>query len=229
MNMKRTSIFAGAIGGFAIVGSAVAGMNGISYDLHGEDLIAGSYTVRVYAELDAGNRLDAVYGNGEFNMTLDYLDGASAYQNGYGGPTSQAINSGFFGMAPSLEWDSYVTIGALYSDGTPFGNNALQDIGINWATWDAGPGDLFCDNGTFFVTPVDPQGEEQGGRVLIAQFTTFSGSGAYDIAFSAGFQGKDDAGVTWQSGHSVMIAVPAPGAVALLGLAGLAGRRRRRA
>ncbi|HCV24089.1 MAG TPA: hypothetical protein DGN59_11570, partial [Candidatus Latescibacteria bacterium] len=92
-----------------------------------------------------------------------------------------------------------------------------------------GPGDLFCDNGTFFVTPVDPQGEEQGGRVLIAQFTTFSGSGAYDIAFSAGFQGKDDAGVTWQSGHSVMIAVPAPGAVALLGLAGLAGRRRRRA
>jgi MYXO-CTERM domain-containing protein len=229
MNIKRTSIFAGAIGGFAIVGSAVAGMNGISYDLHGEDLIAGTYTVRVYAELDAGNRLDAVYGNQEFNMTLDYLDGASAYQNGYGGPTSQAINSGFFGMAPSLEWDSYVTIGALYSDGTPFGNNALQDIGIDWATWDPGPGDLFCDNGTFFVTPVDPQGEEQGGRVLIAQFTTFSGSGAYDINFSSGFQGKDDAGVTWQSGHSVMIAVPAPGAVALLGLAGLAGRRRRRA
>ena len=228
MNIKRTSIFAGAIGGFAIVGSAVAGMNGISYDLHGEDLIAGTYTVRVYAELDAGNRLDAVYGNQEFNMTLDYLDGASAYQNGYGGPTSQAINSGFFGMAPSLEWDSYVTIGALYSDGTPFGNNALQDIGIDWATWDPGPGDLFCDNGTFFVTPVDPQGEEQGGRVLIAQFTTFSGSGAYDIAFSAGFQGKDENGTTWQAEWDVLIA-PAPGAVALLGLAGLAGRRRRRA
>ncbi len=229
MNIKRTSIFAGAIGGFAIVGSAVAGMNGISYDLHGEDLIAGTYTVRVYAELDAGNRLDAVYGNQEFNMTLDYLDGASAYQNGYGGPTSQAINSGFFGMAPSLEWDSYVTIGALYSDGTPFGDNALQDIGIDWATWDPGPGDLFCDNGTFFVTPVDPQGEEQGGRVLIAQFTIFSGTNwyDYDIVFSAGFQGKDENGTTWQSGHSVMI--PAPGAVALLGLAGLAGRRRRRA
>ena len=229
MNIKRTSIFAGAIGGFAIVGSAVAGMNGISYDLHGIDLIAGTYTVRVYAELDAGNRLDAVYGNQEFNMTLDYLDGASAYQNGYGGPTSQAINSGFFGMAPSLEWDSYVTIGALYSDGTPFDENKLQNIGIDWTTWDPGGVDLFSDNGTFFVTPVDPQGEEQGGRVLIAQFTTFSGSGAYDIAFSAGFQGKDENGTTWQAGHSVMIAVPAPGAVALLGLAGLAGRRRRRA
>jgi MYXO-CTERM domain-containing protein len=229
MNMKRTSIFAGAIGGFAVVGSAMAGMNGISYDIHGTDLIAGAYTVRVYAELDAGNRLDAVYGNQEYNMTLDYNGGATGYQDALGGATSQAINSAFFPLAPSLEWDSYFTIGALYVDGTPFGNNALQDIGINWSTWDPAGGSLFADNGTFFVTPVDPQGEEQGGRVLIAQFTTFAGTGAYDIHFSAGFQGKDDAGTTWQDGHEVFIGVPAPGAVALLGLAGLAGRRRRRA
>ena len=230
MNMKRTSIFAGAIGGFAVVGSAMAGMNGISYDIHGMDLIAGTYTVRVYAELDAGNRLDAVYGNTEFNMTLEYLDGASSYQDALGGATSQSINEAFFPLAPDLEWDSYFTIGALYSNGSPFGNNALQDIGIDWSTWDPGPGGLFADNGTFFITPVDPQGEEQGGRVLIAQFTTFSGTGMYDIAFTAGFQGKDGNGDTWQDGsHSVLIAVPAPGAVALLGLAGLAGRRRRRA
>jgi len=229
MNMKRTSIFAGAIGGFAVVGSAMAGMNGMSYDIHGLDLIAGAYTVRVYAEVDAGNRVDAVFGNSEYNLTLEHLDGASSYQDALGGATSQSINEAFFPLAPDLEWDSYFTIGALYSNGSPFGNNALQDIGINWATWDPGPGDLFADNGTFFITPVDPQGEEMGGRVLIAQFTTFAGTGEYDIAFSAGFQGKDTAGDTWQSGHSIMIAVPAPGAVALLGLAGLAGRRRRRA
>jgi len=227
MNMKRTSIFAGAIGGFAVVGSAMAGMNGISYDIHGMDLIAGTYTVRVYAELDSGNRLDAVYGNSASNMTLEYLDGASSYQDALGGATSQSINEAFFPLAPDLEWDSYVTIGALYSNGSPFGNNALQDIGINWSTWDPGPGDLFADNGTFFITPVDPQGEEMGGRVLIAQFTTFAGTGMYDTYFSAGFQGKDENGDTWQSQHEVWI--PAPGAVALLGLAGLAGRRRRRA
>jgi MYXO-CTERM domain-containing protein len=229
MNMKRTSIFTGVIGGIAVAGSAMAGMNGLSYDIVGEDLIAGTYTVRVYAELDAGNRLDAVYGNGEFAMEIDYLDGASAYQDALGGATSQSINSAFFPLAPDLEWDSYVTIGALYSDGTPFGNNALQDIGVNWSTWDPAGGDLFADNGTYFITPADPQGEEIGGRVLLAQFTTFQGSGTDDIYFAAGFQGKDDAGATWQSGHSVLIGVPAPGVVALLGLAGLAGRRRRRA
>ena len=231
MNMKRTSIFAGAIGGFAVVGSAMAGMDGITYDVHGVGLIAGTYTVRVYAELDAGNRLDAVYGNTEFNMTLDYGTGASAYQDALGGATSQSINEAFFPLAPDLEWDSYFTIGALYSNGSPFDNNALQDIGIDWSTWDPGPGDLYASNGTFFITPVDPQGEEVGGRVLIAQFTTFANTmdEEFDIYFTAGFQGKDGSGDTWQSQHEVWIGVPAPGAVALLGLAGLAGRRRRRA
>jgi hypothetical protein len=228
MNMKRTSICTGVIGGIAVAGSAMAGMNGLSYDIVGQDLIAGTYTVRVYAELDAGNRLDAVYGRSEFAMRIEYLGGASAYQDALGGATSQAINSAFFPLAPSLEWDSYFTIGALYSDGTPFGNNALQDIGIDWSSWNAG-GSMYADNGTFFVTPADPQGEAIDGRVLVAQLTTFQGDGEHDIYFTAGFQGKDDAGTTWQSGHGVYIAIPAPGAVALLGLAGLAGRRRRRA
>lgn len=229
MNMKRTSIFTGVIGGIAVVGSAMAGMNGLSYDIIGEDLIAGAYTVRVYAELDAGNRLDAAYGNNEYGLAIEYRDGATAYQDALGGATSQSINSAFFPLAPDLEWDSYVTIGSLYSDGTPFGNNALQDIGIDWSSWDPSGDSMYASNGTFFITPADAQGQAIDGRVLVAQFTTFQGTGEADIYFAAGFQGKDDSGATWQSGHSVLIGVPAPGVVALLGLAGLAGRRRRRA
>jgi MYXO-CTERM domain-containing protein len=228
MNMKRVSIFAGTVGGIALAGSAFAGMNGLSYDLTeqvGDGAVAGTYTVRVYAELDAGNRLDAVYGNSATNMSMTYHDGASAYQNSLGGPTSQSINPAFFPLAPSLEWDSYVTIGSLYNT-----DNALQSIGIDWAPWDPNGGDLFADNGTWFVTPADAQGEAVDGRVLVAQFTTFAGTGMYDMTFTSGFQGKDASGDTWQSGHSVSITnIPAPGAIALLGLAGFAGRRRRRA
>ena len=225
--MMKTIGLMGAACTLIATAAASADVSGIEIDHLGN--MGYGETYRVYAVVGDGERIDAVFGNAVGPLSIDTAAGMSFYQNGYGGNTSMAINSGFFAMVPSLEWDSYVTIGALYSDGTPFGDNALQDIGIDWATWDPGPGDLFCDNGTFFVTPVDPQGEEQGGRVLIAQFTTFSGSGAYDINFSSGFQGKDENGTTWQSSHSVMIAVPAPGAVALLGLAGLAGRRRRRA
>ncbi len=228
MNMKRVSIFAGTVGGIALAGSAFAGMNGLSYDLTeqtGDGAVAGSYSVRVYAEVDSGDQLNAVFGNSVYNLSMTYHDGASAYQNNLGGPTSQSINPAFFPLAPSLEWDSYVTIGSLYNTG-----NALQSIGIDWASWDPDGGDLFADNGTWFITPADPQGEEVGGRVLVAQFTTFAGSGMYDMTFTAGFQGKDGSGETWQSGHSVSITnIPAPGAIALLGLAGFAGRRRRRA
>jgi hypothetical protein len=162
----------------------------------------------VYAELDSGNRLDAVYGNQEYNMRLEYLDGAIAYQNALGGPTSQAINSAFFPVMPDLEWDSYFTIGSLYADGTPFGTNALQDIGIDWSTWHPGPGGMATNNGTFFITPDEPQAEEQNGRVLIAQFTTFSGTGDFDIHFTAGFQGKDADGSRGKRGMTS--SCPAP-------------------
>lgn len=226
--MKRLPIFAGTVGTIAIASTAMAGLNGLSYDIHGTDLVAGTYTIRMYAEVDAGDRLDAVYGNSDTGFMISMLDGASTYQNGtYGGPTSKSINSAFFPIVPSLEWDSYVTIGCLYSDGTPFDSNALQDIGIDWAGFEAG-GDVSSTNGTWFVTPADAQGGEMGGRVLIGQFTIYSGSGMYDMSFEAGFQGKDAAGVTWNSAGSTLVSVPAPGALALLGLAGIAGRRRRR-
>jgi uncharacterized protein (TIGR03382 family) len=229
MNVKRFSIFAGTVGCIALAGTATAGLNGLSYDIIGNGLVDNTYTVRLYADVDAGDRVDAVYGNSDVTMSITMLDGASTYQNAeYGGNTSKSINSNFFPLVPSLEWDSYVTIGCLYADGTPFGNNALQDIGIDWSGFEAG-GDLSSNNGTWFVTPADAQGGEMGGRVLIGQFTIYAGSGGYDMSFAAGFQGKDANGDTWNAAGDVMITkVPAPGALALLGLAGLAGRRRRR-
>ncbi len=241
MNMKRASIFAGVVGGLAIAGAASGqSMTGMSYDVVGEDLVAGTYTVRVYAEMEADSRIDAVFGNAETSIELMGMNGASFYQNSLGGPTSTSINSAFFALAPSLEHDSYVTIGALHLDGTPFGENGLLDIGIDWAPWEAG-GDLSANDGTWFVTPDKEQGAEVGGRVLLAQLTIYGthGDGVVDAMFKAGFQGKDtpdETGDTWQltdanaNGANMIYidAIPAPGAIALLGLAGLAGRRRRR-
>ncbi|MCH2136671.1 MAG: hypothetical protein MK101_08830 [Phycisphaerales bacterium] len=225
--MKRLSIFAGTVGGLALAGSATAGLNGLSYDIIGDQLVDPGapyhYTVRLYAELDAGERLDAVYGNSDIAFNIAMLDGASTYQQALvGGPTSTSINPNLFGAFPSLEWDSYVTIGALYST-----DNALQQIGIDWSGFEAG-GNVASDNGTWFVTPADAQGEEVNGRVLIGQFTIFQGTGAYDMEFTAGLQGSDANGDTFNGVGSILIGVPAPGALALLGVAGLAGRRRRR-
>ncbi len=221
----RATITLGALGAIALAGAAQATpFQGFSFESMGD--MGYGETIRMYVDLDAGSRIDAVFGNSVGNLSIE-VDGGSFYQNALGGPTSQAINSAFFPLAPSLEWDSYVTVGALYADGTPFGNNALMDIGIDWASFESG-GELATDNGSWFCTPVDAQGEEVGGRVLIGQFTVVggTGNGYTDLLGQISIQGKDADGVTFQELGATW--VPAPGAIALLGLAGVCSRRRRK-
>ncbi|MCH2154113.1 MAG: hypothetical protein MK089_12300, partial [Phycisphaerales bacterium] len=152
MNVKRASVFAGSVAAIALASVASADFNGMAWQVvdNGGNNGNGGDTYRLYAMLDAGDRLDAVAGNETQGLSL--AANGSFYQNDAGGPTSLSINSAFFGFVPSMEWDSYVTVGALHSDGFPYGSNALNDVGMDWSTFEAG-GDLSSDNGTWFVTP----------------------------------------------------------------------------
>jgi len=213
----KNSIFAGTVATLAIATIASAspylGMTMESVDNGGN--IAGD-TYRLYVDLEAGARIDAVFGNASDTLTIE-VDGGSFVQSAFGGNTSQDINPNFFGMVPSLQWETFVTIGLLTNV-----DNALNNIGIDWSSFDAG-GALITDNGSWFVTPDDAQGAEVGGRVLIGQFTVSQGA---SLIGQVSLQGKDADDATWQANGVSW--VPAPGALALLGVAGLAGRRRRR-
>ena len=226
--MKTTNVVLGVAFSLVLAGVAQASpYQGISIDSLGD--MGNGETYRMYVDMDAGTRIDAIFGNSVGALSIDTADGMSFYQNALGGPTSQSINSAFFPFAPSLEWDSYVSVGALYSNGSPFAGNNLLDIGIDWASFEGG-GELATDNGSWFVTPVDAQGGELNGMVFIGQFTVVGGTGdGYaDLVGQISMQGKDAAGDTFQELGVTWTIVPAPGAMALLGLAGLAGRRRRR-
>lgn len=240
MNVKQASVFAGTVAALAMAGTATAGFNGMAFEIVNNGGAVDGTTYRLYALLDEGDRLDAIAGNSDTNLRLDTVDGF--YQNANGGHSSKQINSNFFPFIPEMEWDSYITIGALYQDGTPFGENALNDIGIDWTDFESGNA-LETDNGTWFITPDKEQGEAffhnwdadgdgdtdaSGYGVLIAQVTTSDAGGTFEGLL----QGKTAAGDTWQEAVSMSFAagaIPAPGALALLGLAGVAGRRRRRA
>lgn len=228
MNIKTLSLTIAA--GSLLATTAMADYTGLSYDVVeqvGDGAQAGTWTARIYADFDnAVDRVDAVFGNADNMLTIDSTGGF--YQNtAFGGPTSTSINSAFFPLAPSLEWDSYVTIGALYANGSPFGNNALLDIGIDFAPFEAG-GAISTDNGTWFVTPDDAQGGAGSSmRVLLGQFTMDGMNSAVHGVLN--IQGKDSAGETFQvTGQDFYFELPAPGALALLGLAGVASRRRRK-
>jgi len=214
----RTALGVGLVSSLICGAAAPAGSQGLDYRLVATNAVSGDFnwTIDIILVLDDGERLDAVAGDGKQDKRI--TTSSTFYQNTkYGGPTSLNINPNFFPFAPSLEFDSYVTVGALDSTGNPFSNNALQNIGIDWTSFEAG-GDLYTDNGTWFVTPDQPQGEailftnascvDKFG-VVVARITTYGQDAS--VFMGALFQGKDVNGVTWQSYDEITIAYPVVG------------------
>ena len=222
MNMKTI----GVTGAFALATAATAGVTGISIDSLGDT--GNGVTYQVFVDMTDDTRIDAVFGNSQGTLSIGLADASmSFYQNLYGSALSTGNNPMFYPLAPSLQYDSFVTIGALDASGNPYGSNNLLDIGIDFSGFEAGGG-IETDNGSWFVTPADDQGNPIDGRVLIGQFTVVGGSGdGYaDLTGLLNIQGSDANGDTFQ--NYGLNWIPAPGALALLGIAGVAGRRRRR-
>jgi hypothetical protein len=218
--MKKSTLSLTIVAGSLIASSAMADYTGLtSVNVDNGD---GTWTAQIYANFSAAtDEVDAVFGDAQNALAIE--TSSSFYQNALGGATSTSINPALVALFPSLALDSWVTIGL--SDQT---GNALLNIGIDFTDFEAG-GSISTDNGSWFATPDDPQvlaGDDL--RVLVGQFTMLgldsNVSGILNIQGKAGdfetFQARDQA--------FDFSMVPAPGALALLGLAGVASRRRRK-
>jgi hypothetical protein len=218
--MKKSTLSLTIVAGSLIASSAMADYTGLtSVNVDNGD---GTWTAQIYANFSAAtDELDAVFGDAQNALSIS--TSGSFYQNALGGATSTSINPALIPLFPSLALDSWVTIGL--SDQT---GNALLNIGIDFSGFEAG-GSISTDNGSWFATPDDPQvlaGADL--RVLVGQFTMMgmddNVSGVLNLQGKAGdfetFQARDQA--------FEFSMVPAPGALALLGLAGVASRRRRK-
>ena len=215
MNKLMFTISAAAVGSLLAVGTASADFIGMSY-VSVENGMAGLTTWRIYANIDDGE-LDAVYG--DTANALEVNSDSGFYQNPFGGYGTP--NAALFVAFPSLEFDSFVTIGLLNDTG-----DAMMDIGIDWNDFEDNGGNIWTDNGTWFATPDQPQVLDVNGQVLIGQFTVADSDHVFG---TLNFQGKEaDASTNWNALGVQFDTVPAPGAIALLGLAGIAARRRRK-
>jgi hypothetical protein len=201
-----------------LAGTASAGFQGMNIELVAVDAIdqpTGNWTARLYAELDAGSRLDAVYGNAENPLWMGTT--GSLFQHQFGGDTTTTINPALYVAFPSLVYDSWVTIGLEDQVG-----NALSSIGMNF-----GADSVSTSDGSFYVTPDDAQGQEVEGRVLIGQFTVFG----YDAQLygTISLQGKHADGSNWsEEGVEFHNLIPLPGPLSLLIVGGVVGGSRRR-
>jgi hypothetical protein len=207
------------IGMVTIIGSMVTGGAMADYteiSIERTDNGDGTYTERLFVNFDAEtDQLNAVFGDADNALLITSTNGF--YQNPFGGATSAEINPALYTAFPSLVLDSWVTIGL--EDQV---DNNMLNIGIDWSDFENNGGDIWTDNGTWFATPDDPQvlaGEDL--RVLIGQFTMYG----HDSRLSGviNIQGKQGDFETFQVRD---IIIPAPSALALLGIAGVARRRR---
>jgi hypothetical protein len=217
MNIKTLSLTIAA--GSLIAGSSMADYTGLTYD--SMDNGDGTWTAQIFANFSAASdELDAVFGDAQNALLIE--TSSSFYQNALGGATSANINPALLPLFPSLALDSWVTIGLTDSTG-----NNMLNIGIDFAGFEAG-GSISSDNGSWFATPDDPQvlaGADL--RVMVGQFTMY-GLGSH-VSGVLNFQGKSGDFETFQARDQAFdFTLPAPGALALLGISGILSRRRRR-
>ena len=186
---------------------ALANFVGMEYETVAET--ANGTTYRVYATFDnPTDELVAVYALETAPMVVGVS--TSFYQDAVGAVLAQTINPAFFGAFPSLQYDSWFTIGSEDSNGT----SDVQQVGMDdyFAAFENGGGfivDTFI-GGSWFLLPNQSADAEAGadGRVLIGQFTT---DGVVNLTMN--FQWDDEATNTYQEeGVSIVFPeVPVPG------------------
>jgi hypothetical protein len=151
--------------------SALANFVGMEYEVVAETVNGTTY--RVYATFDdPTDELVAVYALETAPMVVGVS--TSFYQDPVGAVLAQTINPLFFPSFPSLEYDSWFTIGSTDSNGT----SDVQQVGMDqyFDAFEAGGGftiDTFI-GGSWFLLPGQSADAEAGadGRVLVGQFTT---------------------------------------------------------
>ena len=233
MKVKTLSALAGVATAMILSSAANAAFTGISFTSANHSVAAGDpggggaqniTTFQIFANFDnAGDTLTSIYGNPPATpgtaLTIQPSAG-SFFNNTFGG--NSGPNSALFGVSPSLAWDTYVSIGfesgdagsdpTQFSPGFPATLFTTGVVGNTNASW---------------FNPVITAGLNQGTHILIGQFSVAQGN---NVAGTFGLTYRPSGATADLFVQNVTFnTVPAPGALALLGLAGLVGTRRRRA
>ena len=225
MKVKTMCLLAGAGAPLILSGSATAGFVGTKATSKPNEF--GLLVVNVYAVFDrpdpgdgSGDHMVAVAGTPNAPLNVK-IEGGVFYNNPFG--SDRAPNAAFFPTFPSLEFDTFVTIGKKTSSGDTLTITPGFPIGITGSS-------LFLTTAGWAIIPTAPQGDPfnakdsfpGNGQILIAQFSTLEGtsiSGTLLIRYVGNGQSNQ---------NIVSFSVPTPGAVAMMGMAWLIGRRRRR-
>ncbi len=230
MKMKTLSVLAGATAPLILTAQASAGFLGIK--VVGKPNPFGLIVCNIYAEFDRPGEdlFTKVAGTANAPLLIQVEGGGTFFNHQFG--TDRPPLTTLVEAFPSLAFDSFVTIGVKAVDGGQGGGQPFDNVTLTPGFPGISGTQLFTTNSGWAVTPDEPQANPfdpdyvaGNGQILIGQFATANGTGFSGTMLVGGVSN----GVGFQAVVS-FFHVPAPGALALLGIAGLLGpdgRRRR--
>ncbi len=229
MKAKTLSVLAGVTAPLILSGSTDAGFVGIKTTVKPNEF--GLFVVNVYATFDRPGEdlMIAVAGTPDNPLSIRVKEGMF-FQHPFA--TDEAPLGTLVGAFPEVAYDTFVSIGVKQvgpgggNEGQPFDNTVFTP---GWPGF--GVSEMFMTNAAWAVTPIEPQADPFNpdffagdGRVLIGQFSTLDGTGIEGTMLLQFFSN----GISEQAYVSFDHQIPTPGALSLLGIAGVVGLRRRR-
>jgi hypothetical protein len=194
----------------------------------------------MYIQFDEADDILLTIGNSSVTTA------GALYQDSFGSNVASGINPALFPAFATVEFDTFVGIGGPYFSDGPFGSSTDPDFGFSADGWTGGwfatPNAAGDFPGTSTFNSDLGVWEVWAGRFSVTgDFTGIDGVGNGNILTGGvGARGQDlifdgvldafwadFAGDPSQQAN-LQFAIPAPGAAALFGLAGLTAARRRR-
>ena len=148
----------------------------------------GEVTYRLYAELDGG-LITFIFAD-ESNP-LEISTSSTFVDDQFGSDIQGLINPAFFGFFPSLEYDTWLTIGDSYSDAA--GTTPGLDLSSGFSGSSLSLGGTVNSDVAIFRTPDNPLClPDANGYVLLGQFTTTG-----ELSGFINLMGQDANGNEW--------------------------------
>lgn len=160
----------------------------LSYEVYAEDGVEGTTTYRLYANFSS-DEIEVIAAYGTNAAPWQMTPSSSFYQDPFGTPLASGVNPAFFGSFPSLEYDTWLALGA--APGEPDGTNAAG-MDAFYPAFEAGGAlnvNTFLGGSIFVIPGQSTQTVPVDGKVLLAQVTT---DGTTEVLYNLQIRDVDD-------------------------------------
>lgn len=146
-------------------------IEGLSYEVYAEDGITGYTTYRVFADFSSA-ALEVVAAFGYDTAPWTISSTGDIYQDATGGDYAADLNPAFFAFVPSMEFDTWLALGAAPGETDNSTSLGMEDFMLDFNATDVLNVNTFTGGSVYLVPGLSSQSVPVDGRVLLGQITS---------------------------------------------------------